>query len=287
MAAIAARQWGVVTRAQLLEAGLSEAVIARMLREGLLVPLHAGVYAVGHAALRVEAFWFAAILACGAGTVLSHRSAAELWGLGHVRGRVVDVTAPRARRRRAGIVAHQNALDAADVTAARGIPVTTVERTLLDLAGVLSTDDLARTVEQAIRLRRYDRARLDQAMARARGRRELRPLRAVLDDLDPVRARSRFELEVRALSLVERAGLPMPRVNEDVEGHEVDFHWPRARLVVELDSRTWHTDPTAFEADRRRDADLQAAGWRVVRITWRQLSDDPAWVVQRIGDLLA
>lgn len=287
IAARAARQWGVVTRAQLLEAGFSESAIARLLADGWLVRLHAGVYALGHAALRQEARWLAAILACGHGAVLSHRSAGVLWGLGSVRGGIVDVTAPRGRRRRPGIAAHEGRLDEADVTSHRGIPVTTVARTLLDLAGILPRADLERTVDQAIRTRRYDRAALDHAMARAHGRRELRPLRAVLEDLDPDRGRTRFELEATALPLILAAGLPRPRVNEHVEGHRVDLHWPEHRLVVELDGRTWHSDPTAFEADRLRDGDLLLAGWRVLRVTWRQLTRDRAAVVSRLRQLLA
>lgn len=287
MAALAGRQWGVVTRAQLLDAGFSEPAITRMLARGELVALHRGVYAVGHAVLRVEGFWLAAVHAGGPGSALSHRSAAELWGLGHVRGRVIDVTCPGVRRRRPGLVAHRHRLARQDVTVHRGIPVTTVSRTILDLAELLSRDDLHRTIEQAIRLRRYDRAALDATVARAHGRHALKPLRAALDELDPVRARTKSELERRILPALAAAGLPAPRVNERVAGHEVDLHWPAQRVVVELDSRTWHTDPRAFEQDRIRDGDLLAAGWRVLRVTWRRLRDDPAWVVARIADLLA
>jgi very-short-patch-repair endonuclease len=287
VAALAEQQFGVVTRPQLLGAGLSAGAIGRLLRDRTLIRLHRGVYALGHAVLQVEGHWLAAVLACDPSCSMTHRSAGALWHLGRVPGGVVEVTAPGARRRRPGIVAHQGALDPADVTVHRGIPVTTPSRTLLDLAGVLAPGDLDRTIEQAIRLRLYDRQALDATMRRAHGRRELKPLRAALGRLDPVRARSRFELEARALRAIERAALPMPRVNERIEGHEVDLHWPQQRLVVELDSRAWHTDPGAFERDRQRDGDLLIAGWRVLRVTWRQMDDDPRGVVRRIAQLLA
>lgn len=271
-ARLADAQWGVITRAQLLAAGHGPTAIDRRLADGRLRRLHRGVYAVGHRALRVEAHWCAAVLACGQGAVLSHRTAAALWGLGDTR--VLDVTAP-ARRRVRGIVAHHSRLTAADVTVRRGMPATTVARTLLDLGEVLERAELTRTLEQAMRLKLYSRRALDEAASRAAGRRALRPLRACLDELEPRRARTRSELERRALALIRDHGLPAPEVNARLLGLEVDLHWPDRGLVVELDGHAFHTTPAEFERDRRRDAELTAAGHRVVRFTWRHLEDEP------------
>ncbi|HEU4657997.1 MAG TPA: type IV toxin-antitoxin system AbiEi family antitoxin domain-containing protein [Capillimicrobium sp.] len=287
MARLAARQYGLVTWAQLRALGFSAAAIGRLVADGRLIRLHRGVYAVGHAVLRTEGIWLAAVLACGDGAVLSHRSAGALWQLGHATSPLVDVSANRARRPRHGIAVHHCRLDPADITTRRGIPVTTLPRTLLDLAECLPRAGLSRTIEQAMRLELYDRAALDATMDRAYGRHALRPLRACLDELDPTAARTKSELERLALPAIVAAGLPKPEVNVEVEGYEVDLVWRDARLAVELDSRTWHALPTAFERDRRRDADLQAAGWRVLRFTWRQLVAERAWVVTRIADLLA
>lgn len=287
IARLAARQYGVVTRAQLRRLGMSDAAIGRLASDGRLIRLHRGVYAVGHAVLRTEGSWLAAVLACGPGTGLSHGAAGALWDLGHATGPVVHVTAPQARRSRPGIVVHHARLHPADVTTRRGIPVTTLPRTLLDLASVIPREDLARTIEQAMRLGLYDRAELEAAMQRGHGRRALKPLRLSLEALDPAQARTKSELERLALRLVKDAGLPKPLVNHDVHGYEADLHWPHARLVVELDSRRWHTTPTVFESDRRRDADLLVQGWRTLRFTWRQLDTDWHWVVTRIAVLLA
>ena len=280
----AERQWGVVTRGQLRAAGLGDTAIDRRLADGRLRRLHRGVYALGHAALRIEGVWLAAVLACGPDAALSHRTAAALWGLFDTR--VLDVTATGARRR-PGIVTHRGRLAAADRTVRRGMPVTTVARTLLDLGEVLERAELTRTLEQAMRLKLYSRRALDEAASRAAGRRALRPLRACLDELEPRRARTRSELERRALALISDHGLPAPEVNARLLGLEVDLHWPDRRLVVELDGHAFHTTPAEFERDRRRDADLTAAGHRVVRFTWRHLEDEPEWVAARLRQLLA
>jgi hypothetical protein len=167
-----------------------------------------------------------------------------------------------------------------------GLPVTSVARTLVDLAGVLTAHQLERTCHRAEVLRRSDAAHVDRLLAttRRRGARNLRAALATLTRVDPAITRS--ELEERFLALVAEAGLPRPVVNAQVAGHEVDFVWPRQRLVVETDGAATHLTPTAFEEDRRRDAALQVAGFRVVRFTWRQITDDGPRVLDVVCALL-
>jgi hypothetical protein len=167
-----------------------------------------------------------------------------------------------------------------------GLPVTSVARTLVDLAGVLTAHQLERSCHRAEALRRLDVAEVQRLLADARrhGARNLRAAVATLAPAPPDITRS--ELEERFLALVADAGLPRPDVNAVVAGHEVDFLWRRQRLVVETDGAATHLTPTAFEEDRRRDAALQVAGLRVVRFTWRQITDDGRRVVEVVCALL-
>jgi very-short-patch-repair endonuclease len=253
--------------------------------------------AVGHQALRPEALWMAAVLAGGAAAVLSHRSAAAAWELlppraaaaERLRGARVDVTVPgKVATRQASLEAHRSHLDPADITRRGAIPITTIPRTLLDYAEVAANrDDLDRALEAAYRQRRLHLPDVEATIARAPGRRGLRPLRAALAALDPAKAMTRSELERRAIALVRAHALPEPDVNARRSGHEVDLSWPERRLVVELDGRAFHATAAAFERDRRRDADLQARGWRVLRFSWLQIVQDPGWVARRVADVLA
>lgn len=223
----------------------------------------------------------AAVLACGPGTVLSHRSAAALHDLRRSDRRGVDVTTPSGNgRSRLGIDAHRaSTLATEDWTTVNGIPTTSVARTLLDLAEVVDRRGLERAVDRAEQLRLLDTAAIEAVLARAPGRRGARPLRAILAGFDPERARTRSELERRFLRLCDRAGVPRPRVNYvvwiDGEAMEVDFAWPDVRLAVETDGHATHGTRRAFEADRRRDQRLKRAGWDTLRFTWRQVLDAP------------
>ncbi|HEU4657736.1 MAG TPA: type IV toxin-antitoxin system AbiEi family antitoxin domain-containing protein [Capillimicrobium sp.] len=285
--AIARRQRGVVARRQLLEAGVSAAAIDRLLANGRLVRLHRGVYAIGHAALPRDALWIAAVLAGGPGAVLSHRSAAAAWGLREGAPRLVDVTVRgRAGLRQRTLRAHTGRLHPGDVTRLDGIPITTVPRTLLDLAEVETLHVLRRAVDRSMELRLFDLRAIHATLGRANGRRGVKPLRRVLDELVGRPSGSRQELEAAALDLIRAHRLPYPVVNTLLEGHEVDLLWRERRLVVELDSWTHHGTRPAFERDRRRDVDLQLAGYRVVRFTWRQVTEEPRWVATRIRALL-
>jgi very-short-patch-repair endonuclease len=271
IAALADAQYGVVSRAQLLQAGLSVQAIDRRVRSRRLHVLHRGVYAVGHKRLRTEGHWMAAVLACGNGAVLSHHTAAALWDLRRVGSGAIHVTVPGdpGRKRRAGIKLHRSTtLGPKDVTAHEGIPVTTVARTIIDLARGMSAHDLEPIVDLADQRRLVDFKDLRQANSAS--------LRAVLRAYDPAPTRS--ALERAFLRLCDKHGLERPETNQIVEGLLVDFVWRDRRLIVEVDGYKYHRAPSRFETDRARDAHLTVHGWRVLRFTWRQLEERPEWV---------
>ena len=276
-------QWGVVARRQLVMAGVSERVIHGELANGRLVPLHRGVYAVGHRRLRREGRWLAAVLAVR-GSVLSHRDAAGLHGIRPANHAKIDVTVGRRARDHEGIrVHHARSLDARDTTTVEGIPTTTVARTLVDLAAVVPADHLVKALRRAEELRALDVAGLRDAMGRTRGRRGSghRALNDALAEFEALATTvTRSSLEDAFLRLVDRAGLARPRTNALIEGNEVDAVWREQRLAVELDGWRHHHARHAFERDRERDAALTAAGWRVVRFTHRQVVDRPDRVVE-------
>lgn len=257
------------------------------MEEGRLHRLHVGVYAVGHQVVSIHGRWMAAVLACGSGSILSHRDAAALWGIRPSSRHVVDVTAPcGSRRDRPGIEVHRTRrLDPEDRDVEDGIPVTTVARTLLDLAEVLPRGDLANAIENSERLRLFDLRAVEDVIGRSPGRRGLRVLRGALEAYRPPPA-TRSLLERRFLDLMHDAGLPRPLVNVEIANLEVDAAWHDARLVVELDGRTFHDTHEAFERDRIRDATLQLAGYRVLRVTDRRLLREPMAVVHTVRLLL-
>ncbi len=285
IAALADRQHGVVALRQLEALGLSGRSVKHRVSTGRLHRVHRGVYAVGRAALTRKGHWMAAVLACGPGALLSHRSAAALWELKQSSWKI-DVTVPKQRRGRSSIRLHQARLHPDEITQRDGILVTTVARTLLDLAAVVDHGQVVRGVEESERRELFDLRAVDAVLERA-GRRHGAPaLRRVLADwTEPADVRS--ELERRFTARLRRSRLPARQVNVIVAGFEVDLFWPQSRLVVELDSRAYHTSPSAFERDRLRDAKLQRAGFRIVRVTHRRLRDDPAGILDDIADLAA
>jgi very-short-patch-repair endonuclease len=277
----------VVTRAQLVAHGVGPATVERAMRDRRLLRIHRGVYAFGHRALRPEGWWMAAVLACGEGAVLSHRSAAVAWTLLKPADGRIEVTSPRAGGAALRSVrAHHGDLAPADATARHRIPITTVARTLLDIAETGTSRELDLAIDEAIRLRRFRWRDLDELRARAHGRRGLKPLAAALQALEPARTRTKSELEREGLSLIHAFALPPGEVNRRLLGYEVDLLWREHRLVVELDSHAFHSTPAEFERNRRRYADLQAAGFRVLRFTWRQVIGQPGWVADRIRMVL-
>ena len=219
----------------------------------------------------------AAVLACGPNAILSHRCAAVLWGILEGWPTRVDVSVPRPLGLREGIRVRVTTIAPDERTVRAGIPVTTVARTLLDLAAVLQPHELDRALERAEALRLSDRTPLVALLERHRGRRGTVNLRAAIrEGLRPAVTRS--ELERRFLTFVDEARLPRPQTNVwlDVGGErlEVDCAWPEQRVIVELDSRAYHQTTAAFERDRKRDRKVQAAGWRPIRVTDRALREE-------------
>lgn len=236
----------------------------------------------------------AAVLACGDGAVLSHRSAAALWDIRPTsRGRI-DVTVPaRCRRTRPGIDIHRpRTLTAEDCDRARAVPCTSVARTLVDLAEVIDRRQLERAVNRAEILNLLDHRALTSALERVDGRTSRKVLESVLADTDRHDTLTRSELEERFLALCRAGGLPQPRVNAWIaldrgEGLEVDFLWTSRRLIAETDGRAVHTTHGAFENDRRRDQRLAAVGYTVLRFTYEQVTHRPDEVQTTLRRLLA
>jgi very-short-patch-repair endonuclease len=282
----------VVSRAQLIELGLSARAIGHRIECGRLHPIHRGVYAVGHLAVSLRGRWMAAVLAGGEEAVLSHRSAAALWGMRRWGGGRVEVTVPRSHgRSRRGIQWHRGALPADEITVEDGIPVTTVPRTIFDLAGVRPRREVERAIEEAEFRRLTDPLSLHDLLARYPRRRGSRTIREILAVGRIGEGITRSDLEELFVAFVERTGLPRPQFNVPLEVGglfvEPDCLWRRERVIVELDSRRAHATAAAFESDRARDRRLQAAGWHVVRVTWRQLHDQPAAIAEDLRRLLA
>jgi hypothetical protein len=280
IAELARRQHGVVGRTQLLRLGFGEDAIDWRLRRRRLHRVHRGVYAVGHLALTRNGRFMAAVLACGDGAALSHFSAAVLWAILDDRGQRIHVTAPRRRKVR-GIVVHHAPLDGERVRR-QGIVVTTPARTIIDLADVVTR---RRTLERAIDEAEY--LRLDWTDAAPRkGRRGSGLLTSVLAVHEPGTTRTRSELEEMFLAVCDDHSMPRPDVNVEVEGCECDFVWVDLRLVVETDGAAAHGTRRARKRDPARDARLMAAGWRVWRVSWEEVAEDPAGVAEQLQRLL-
>lgn len=281
VADLAGRQYGVVARRQLLDAGLSRDAIAHRIETGRLFRLHRGVYSVGHRSPPQEGLWMAGVLAGGEGAVLSHRSAAALWGLcGAVQAKV-EVTSSRSTRSSGSLRRHCAHLPRDEMTIRRRIPVTTVSRTLLDLAAEVAIVEFERAVREAEFLRLPDRPPLAELLARYPRRRGARAARVTLERLGRLApGDSRSHLEDRFLRFAARARLPMPETNVVLRlggrTYEADCLWRVERLVVELDGHEAHGTRSAFESDRERDRLLQVAGWTVIRVTHRQLGSPRA-----------
>jgi putative AbiEi antitoxin of type IV toxin-antitoxin system/uncharacterized protein DUF559 len=273
IAALADAQHGVVTRAQLVNAGLTNQDVDRRVKARRLRRLHRGVYAVGHRALRAEGRWMAATLAVGG--VLSHASAAAAWELRVSNAAVTDVMVrgDGGRDRRAGLRVHRSTtLGPGEMTVVRGIPITTPARTIIDIARRLRPRELEHIVDLADQRGLIDFADLETANSAS--------LKAVLSDYDPAPTRS--ELERRFLALCDEHQVPQPETNRIIEGVEVDFVWRDRRLIVEVDGYRYHRSPSRFEADRAKDVHLMTRGWRVMRFTWRQLERRAGWVAEGI-----
>jgi very-short-patch-repair endonuclease len=282
---------GVASRRELLAAGVGARAIEHRLRTGRYLRVHEGVYAIGHGDLTVAGRRRAIVLACGPGAVLSHRSAAGAWGLRPDHRPMWEVTIRTASRRRpaAAVAVHRHpSLPADEVTDLDAVPITTVARTLLDLAAVVPAHHLRRAVQRADDLQIFDLAALRATLAAHRRRPGTPVLRALLSDLEHHgQARTRSDLEALFLQLCLDQRLARPHVNHHTNGRELDFTWPAQALVVEIDSWRHHRSRTAFDADRARDRQSLAEGLRVARFTDRQLTADPVAVARELRRLLA
>ena len=290
VAALAERQHGMVSRAQLRELGIDGTAVARGIAAGRLHRIHRGVYAVGHRPRTSESRWIAAVLACGADAVLSHLDAAALWAIYRGEGARVHVIA-QSRRVIDGIWAHRaRRLHPDDVTVHQGIPVTTVARTLVDLTDVLGGDRVLRALREAEYQRLLDLDALTAAVERAHGRKRLRTLKAAIARHRPGQI-VRDELEHRFLELIHPLGLPEPETNVKVNTkrrtYEVDCLWRAQGVAVELDGRAAHQRASAFEEDRKRDAALSAVGLRPLRFTWERVNRDGGEVAGELAAVLS
>jgi hypothetical protein len=259
---------------------MSRDAIHHRLRRGRLHPIHRAVYAVGHRLVSREGKWMAAVLAAGPEATLSHRSAAAHLGLGYWPD--VEVTA-RRQRSRPGICVYVSQLPDDEITSVQAIPVTGLSRTLLDLATVLPAHKLERAFNEAEVQRLTDSLTLPDLISRYPNRKGVASIRAILDT-GPAFTRS--ELEARFVAFVREAALPCPLLNADLQGFECDCVWPEHRLIVELDGYAVHRTSAAFERDRARDRALTASGWRVIRVTWRQLENNAAALARDLRSIL-
>jgi len=287
LAELAKRQHGVVSIEQLLDRlGYSRSAVARAVADGRLHPVHRSVYAVGHTALSLHGRCLAAVLASGPGALLSHRSAAWLWGIARWSPIPVSVTSPGPRGPRAPVRLHRSRiLTPEDCDTIDGIPVTAVPRVALDLAAELRPGQLLRLLERAEELRLFDLHRFEGLLSRAGGHRGSRRLRRALAIYRPAPF-SRSGLERRFRELVLESGLPRPAMGYVEAGYELDVYWPEERFAVELDVYETHGSRQSFEDDRIRQEDLKLAGVEMIRVTGHRLDREPREVIQRVARLL-
>jgi very-short-patch-repair endonuclease len=283
LARLAGAAHGVVTRAQLLAAGITTGELKQRLRSGTLLREHRGVYRVGHRAESVEACYLAAVLACGPGALLCDAAAGHLLVLTRGRPPAPEVLA-RTERRVAGVRTHRSRrIDRRDATVWRGVPVTTVARTLVDLAATLTLDDLARACHEAgVRYATTPRD-VDEVLARRPGRPGAKKLRAVLRGDAHVTLSG---LERRFLRVLRAAALELPMTNRPAGGRRVDCRWPDRRLIVELDSYRYHHSRHAWEQDRRREREARARGDEFRRYTYGDVFEQPTLMLAELRTLL-
>ncbi len=293
LAVLADRQHGVVARRQLLQLGFSRDHIKRLRVTARLHDLHRGVYAVGHRVLSVKGHWMAAVLACGPGALLSHRSAAALRGLRRSSLSYVEVTVPSRRGRIDGVRAYIcGRIDPQDRDKVDGIPCTSVALTLLNLAAVAPRRAVEWACDQAEVQEVFDLAAIEDVLERSRGCRGAPLLRAVLREHAIGTTLTRSGLEERALTACDDFGVPRPEVNVKLPcgggyAPEVDFLWRAQRLVLETDGGRFHSTRSQIERDRRKEAALVCAGYRVLRATWLQVEREPRGVAAMVAAALA
>jgi very-short-patch-repair endonuclease len=288
VAELAGKQHGVSALWQLFRLGLPRGWIEHQIRSGRLHRVFRGVYAVGHASVSVQGRALAAVLACGQDAVLSHWAAAAHWDLLATSRTVIDVVVLGNRVGQKGIKVHcVRQLDRTERTIRDQIPITTVPRTLLDLAAVATERQLRRATNEATRQGWLNSKVVNELCARHPGRSGIKPFKAVIAAVNPGTRRTRSDLEDDFLTLCRHEKLPTPNVNTKVEGVEVDIHFPGTRLIVELDSYEYHRTPQEFDNDRRRDAYLKTKGYEVLRVSDQWLNTNPRGVAITVRQLLA
>lgn len=283
IARIARESHGVVTRAQLLRAGVTAREIEGRLGNGVLLREHRGVYRVGHRAPSIEARYLAAVRACGEGALLCGRAAAHLLGLLKGRAPGPEVIAPAARRVRGVRTRRSRRIDPRDRMTWRRIPVTTVARTLVDLAAILPTDHLARACHEAGVRHGTTPAHVEAVLARRPGSPGAAKLRRILRG--DVRV-TLSKLEARFLGHLREAGLPLPLTNRPAGGRRVDCRWPEQRLTVELDSYRYHSSRHAWEQDRLREREARAQGDDFRRYSYGDVFERPELMLAELRALL-
>jgi very-short-patch-repair endonuclease len=291
LAALADRQHGVVGRAQLLEMGMTEEAIDGRLRNGRFHRLHAGAYALGRRSISREGRWMAAVSASGPNAILSHWSAAALWMLRPNSRERIDITVPHRSRSNDLIRRHISKVPEDERTVEQGIPVTSVPRTIFDLAATEPVDVVENLLREMEYLELRDRLSLWDLLERYPGKRGSRKVRAALNRLkEEPPGRKRSPLEERFAPFLSQHRLPLPRFNDPItvggKHYEVDCHWPGTEQIVELDGWGSHKTRSAFREDRARDRRLRVAGYSVTRITWNELDDEPEAIAADLRALL-
>jgi very-short-patch-repair endonuclease len=284
LARIAYAAHGVVTRRELLRAGITAAEIKQRLRAGALLREHPGVYRVGHRAPSIEARYLAAVLACGDGALLSGLAAGHLLGLVKGSAPPPEVTTPTERRVAGVATRRSRRLHPSDATTSRRIPVTTVARTLVDLAAVLGSGDLARACHEAGVLHGTTPAAVERVLIRRPNSAGAAKLRAIMrGDVRVTLSR----LERRFLDRLGAARLPFPDTNRAAGGRRVDCRWPDHRLTVELDGYRYHHSRHAWEQDRQREREARARGDEFRRYTYGDVFERPRLMLAELRELLS
>jgi very-short-patch-repair endonuclease len=288
----AAPQHGVVSLAQVNALGVSSDATRKRVSSGRWHRVYPGVFAIGHAPLTRDGHYMAAVLACGPGAGLSHRSAADKLGLRATHRSRIDIISPRRPgRRHASIDAHTSrTLLPRDIKNVDGIPCTTIARTLLDLAAILPRRTVERAIDQAEILQLLDTKAIQDVLDRTHGHQGNAPLHSILNDHLPGSTPTRNDLEEAFLQICRTGGLPQPEVNAHIPfepiPYQADFLWREHQLIAETDGRDTHTTRQAFEHDRKRDQQLMLAGFRVVRFPWQQVTQEPSTVEKTVRALI-
>lgn len=275
MAELAGRQFNRVSRRQLRELGLSETAIAHRVATGRLAIVEEGVLAVAPVSQNDDwGRWMGATLTAPE-TILSDTSAGAAWGFWSLPRRLETVTRPGSGgpRRHGGVLVRRSTTLEGDVTELRGIQITTVSRTLLDLTRNAGDRALARAVREAVRLTPVSLPEIGDTLGHHRGRRgAARLARTIARYSGLPLARARSGAEIRALEVLREAGVPLPRLNHRVAGEEADLSWPKLRLIIEVDGGPFHLD---VGEDARKQAAWKGAGWTVQRLPADDVYEHP------------